>query len=1065
MFYFFSLASVALIAATALLIIRAWAPRLKSEAVVLFFVLVSVEISLLGYATSQVGKLASLEHWFVFSFLCLIPVWAIGALYKNLSRDEEAANEAASKAASFTTELRAMSRPDFYVIVVMAITVFLCGVLTLILVVFTTPHVYDSLSYWIARIGYFLQQGSLDHLEANQFWIAHRPKIQTILMIFTFLATGNNENLMQLVNFLGYWVIVVSIYYLCMELELPRPKALFAALVFALLINPLMVASSTQNDMLLAAYIAVAIGFAFSFKRSGKVKYIVALSLALALAFNVKETFLFTVPAMGLVILYALRRRKALTLNWRKEYAKALAAFAAFFILFSAVLMLPSGYWDNLRRSGNIIVVPKGHAEAHYFNLGSPGQYLKESMMNGARFAVDFISLDGLPQSNAGVRSQQRVLKGVSEGLFAAIGLDLRSNYGANHGNYVMDKPPSADSTVSYWGVLGFMFLWPIGILYILGVFRGNGSWRRELYVLGLASFVFFISQTMIGEYDMWRGRYFTPAAIMLAPLATVVIGTRRRYYQVFLIFVIALGSASALSAMLLRDNNEMVSFNGKIPVYMRDRYAQLTREVEGIVSADVYRRFDAIVPDDATVAQWVSLPPLEYMYFGPKLKRRVIPLTFWEDGAVRVPYNADYAVFHSRLLGMRKNDVPLGSEQVLRKLHPAMRYEDNIALSKNNGNAFVRAQGASYKAPGLNDGNEREWSTTGGGDMVLAIARPEPFSARTIQLALYQTGQIKDISVVATNDVGASPDKWVRLGSRIWGQGGFKERITIPQGKDDDVVMLEIDTLDKGFCAYKAYGVASLSGSDGAVKMNYSSKPGMALREIMISEAPPDRFVPLLIMREQERRSIAETNVFIDNDYYLQSKLGVYSGRASHNFGKTSGVELISAEKNLAHRQNGAYALASSSQSGFTVGALNDGTQMAWGAAGQKDNEDTLFAVARLEAFKPNIIQLVLFGPGGKAHIKDLSVVASDDIDAPVRDWKIVRSRVKGDAAFGKKITMPQGADGQVVTIEIDRGDPNHRPHKAYGVACLSNSAGYKRNYIPEMGGGVYVHEILMAR
>ena len=83
---------------------------------------------------------------------------------------------------------------------------------------------------------------------------------------------------------------------------------------------------------------------------------------------------------------------------------------------------------------------------------------------------------------------------------------------------------------------------------------------------------------------------------------------------------------------------------------------------------------------------------------------------------------------------------------------------------------------------------------------MVLAIARPEPFSARTIQLALYQTGQIKDISVVATNDVGASPDKWVRLGSRIWGQGGFKERITIPQGKDDDVVMLEIDTLDKGF-------------------------------------------------------------------------------------------------------------------------------------------------------------------------------------------------------------------------------------------------------------------------
>ncbi|MBI5236219.1 MAG: glycosyltransferase family 39 protein [Deltaproteobacteria bacterium] len=1063
MFYFFSLSTIALIATTAILIIRAWMPRLKSEATVLFFLLVSVEISLLGYATSYAGKLASLEHWFVLSLLCLVPVWTITKAYKRFSRDEEADDETAPKATSFITELRAMSRPDFYVIAAMAITVFLCGVLTLILVIFTTPHVYDSLSYWIARIGYFLQQGSLDHLEANQFWIAHRPKIQTILMLFTFLATGGNENLMQLVNLLGYWVIIVSIYYLCMELELPRPKALFASLLFALLVNPLMVASSTQNDMLLPAYIAVAIGFAFAFKRSGRSKYLAASGLVVALAFNVKETFLFTVPAITLIILYALRWRGATSLNWRKGYAKAALIFGAFTIVFSALLMLPSGYWDNLRRTGNIIVVPKGQAEAHYFNLGSPGQYLKEATMNGARFTVDFISLDGLPHSNPVVRSAQKVLKGAGEGLFSTVGLDLRSNYGANHGNYVMDKPSSADSTVSYWGPLGWMLLWPVGILYVAGVFRGNGSWKRELYVLGSAAFVFFISQTLIGEYDMWRGRYFTPAAIMLAPLATVAIGTQRRYSQVFLIFVIALGSVSALSAMLLRDNNEMVGFNGKIPVYMRDRYAQLTREVEGIVSADAYRRFDAIVPIDATVAQWVNLPPLEYMYFGPELKRRVIPLTFWEDGGVRVPYNADYAVFHGSLLAMRKNDVPLGSGQVLRKLHPTMRFEDNIALAKNNGIAFVRTQSGAYKAPGLNDGNEREWSTTDGRDMVLAIRRTEPFVARTIQLALYQTGQIKDISVVATNDVDAPPGKWVSLRSRTAGQGEFKERITIQQGKDDDIVMLEVDALDKGFGAYMAYGVASFPGSGYA--MNYSSKPGMALREIMISEAEPERFGLMLMVRDLERRSLSETNVVIDNDYYLQSRLAAPVGRASHNFGRTSGSALISAEKNLAHRQNKAYALASSSQSGFTVGALNDGTQMAWGASGQKDNEDTLFAVARQDSFKPNIIQLVLFSPGGKAHIKDLSVVASDDVDAPVKDWKVIRSRIKGDSAFARKITMPSGADGQVVTIEIDGGDPLHKPYKAYGLACLSNSAGYKRNYIPEMGGGVYVHEILMAR
>ena len=76
----------------------------------------------------------------------------------------------------------------------------------------------------------------------------------------------------------------------------------------------------------------------------------------------------------------------------------------------------------------------------------------------------------------------------------------------------------------------------------------------------------------------------------------------------------------------------------------------------------------------------------------------------------------------------------------------------------------------------------------------------------------------------------------------------------------------------------------------------------------------------------------------------------------------------------------------------------------MAWGAAGQKDNEVTLFAVARLRRSSRISSSLCSSVPGGKAHIKDLSVVASDDIDAPVRDWKIVRSRVKGDAAFGKR-------------------------------------------------------------
>jgi hypothetical protein len=51
---------------------------------------------------------------------------------------------------------------------------------------------------------------------------------------------------------------------------------------------------------------------------------------------------------------------------------------------------------------------------------------------------------------------------------------------------------------------------------------------------------------------------------------------------------------------------------------------------------------------------------------------------------------------------------------------------------------------------------------------------------------------------------------------------------------------------------------------------------------------------------------------------------------------------------------------------------------------------------------------------------------------------------------------------DNAVITIEVDSSDPNAGLHRLWGVACLSGSLGYARNYL-EVGAGVYIRELQM--
>jgi hypothetical protein len=169
--------------------------------------------------------------------------------------------------------------------------------------------------------------------------------------------------------------------------------------------------------------------------------------------------------------------------------------------------------------------------------------------------------------------------------------------------------------------------------------------------------------------------------------------------------------------------------------------------------------------------------------------------------------------------------------------------------------------------------------------------------------------------------------------------------------------------------------------------------------------------------------------------------------------------AEWITPSENLAAARNGARAIATSHQTGYEIAALNDGTDKAWGTAeGLSDS----FAAVVLPQSKPvRQLRIVLFTPAGRAHLRDISVVAADGEGPDGPKWSAVRARLEGQTVFSDKITIPALPDNSTVNIEVDPQD-NSGPHRIWGFACFSGTRGYTRNYLVE-GTGIYVRELQM--
>jgi len=505
------------------------------------------------------------------------------------------------------------------------------------------PSNWDSLTYHLARVGYYLQQGSLDDFGANFFAQEQQARGASILQCALITISGKSDRLVGLPQLAAYVLCLCEVYVLARWCGRSQAASLAAAGVFGSLTIVAMEAPTPQNDLLLASFLGAGVVGTLLYLAEPRPKSLFLAAGGYSLALAIKASALTCGLGLAVIVVAAAR----ITVPSRRDAVRRTCILILSTLLLSALLAWPAGYWKNWLRHGNPLGGPE-MIEIH-MKTGDAASRWHTGLLNVVRFGADFATCDGLPESwlgEPGSSAKARVGAWLKQMSFdPEAPTSVRSPFS-------WSRPRLADENVAYFGLLGPAILFP-------GCLAAWSLRKREPLTFGfaLAFAFFFVGQAFAGPYDPWRGRLFLYGAIFAAPAAAWVFDSPRHLLRRAAWWTTAAGALAVLPALAWRSPNPLISRPGAPSVLNLDRLQQMSLHHP---SHPALVAFDQIVPRNAILV--VALPGNEYEYplFGDKFGRQLIP----QRRAREQPELAgteSYLLYDSRLMAAKPTDIPLG--------------------------------------------------------------------------------------------------------------------------------------------------------------------------------------------------------------------------------------------------------------------------------------------------------------------------------------------------------------------------------------------------------------------
>jgi hypothetical protein len=442
------------------------------------------------------------------------------------------------------------------------------------------PSHFDSFTYILPRTLFFLQNGTLERYftldTAQQMHATGLAQLQ----IFFSLGLSRSESAFAIPSLLAYLAGMIAVAESGRKVSGGSYAAgIFASLIYSTATNCLLMSTTAQSDLPIAASIAAAICFLVASAFSPSFGFLLLAVIALSCALTLKATALLVITALLPVILLA-------TWLWIKSI-KAPVKIASGFItlgLITLLLVLPAGYARNAMLDGHPLGSKAWRSEHELHSLPLR-VHCSEAVKNSLRFLISFASLDGFyggPVGSNGnaIRAFQRSWHHRLDRWLQKHGIDLTSPENVRIPfafNEAWQTQPTSGEDYAYPGIVFLLSL----IACLISLPQSRPAIWLVTALLGSA-LLYFLFQAFLAKYDPWRGRSFSNEVIILAPvIGCLLCGTNILRITAAMILSM-FGVIQSASAVAFRQTSPLFGGEAGQSTMLNpgDRASQLTRNL-----------------------------------------------------------------------------------------------------------------------------------------------------------------------------------------------------------------------------------------------------------------------------------------------------------------------------------------------------------------------------------------------------------------------------------------------------------------------------------------------------
>ncbi|GHB75838.1 ArnT family glycosyltransferase [Persicitalea jodogahamensis] len=647
-----------------------------------------------GYVAKRVCQ-PSLSEWLLCSFVlfvaCVIPTgfilsaldltaqtfaWIFGnflvlgahfVLWQRLIGQQEKISIRGilrNRTATFQTWFRELSPYLKFLFTLMLGTLLVIGVTNLLLVLFTVPNEWDSMTGHLNRAVRYIQRGTMEHFGGTNWNMDTYPKSVTAIQIYSYLISGKIENAFKLIHHTAYWITLVAVFGTAQRIGRNLSASFFCALAYSLFLDFLMQAITTETDIVLTAYLSCLLYFLYSYHATRQDRYLYLAGLVFGITLGHKVTFVLLLPSVFVIMIYTVFIASEVKIFFQRTFKLGLAIALAVLIY-----ALPTGYIKNIQVFGHPIGPPTALKHQSVERAGSLQNLFEQGSRNLVRYSYDFFNLDGIRNAQWGYDLNTQIRKPIVL-LEDKLGMRLDEETDFSIVPFSFQRRFEFYNANPYWGVFGFALLLPLVFLTFLRVFRSRPHW-----FLAASIVLHFMAISYSAPYDPFKGRYFIETGLfgslfllmLFSNHRLSILKPRRFIWKSYVGLIVVLACISAVMSVYLNIRCLPLPAYGYESAFTTERI-----KFQTFARPDTYRpylRFDSLVPPNATVALGTINDDFEYPLYGKDLTRRLISINPFEQGVQPIPSEADYLFFDKSVISPQAGDVRLGTDTTMTDL------------------------------------------------------------------------------------------------------------------------------------------------------------------------------------------------------------------------------------------------------------------------------------------------------------------------------------------------------------------------------------------------------------